>query len=67
MPQNLNTAIAVKAGLCFSKSLLEWPALASTQSQSERELEGSPMHAEAWAPADRNTFDALWGARVEQR
>jgi len=56
----------------LSKSLLEWPAPASTQ--SDRELEGAlteksrdPMDAKAWAPADRNTFDALWRARVERR
>ena len=57
----------------ISKSLLEWPARAPMQSQSSRELAsvpeepGDPMESETSELTHRNTFDALWRARVEQR
>lgn len=56
-----------------SKSLLEWPAPASKQPDSDTELvsmhtgkPGNPLDSQAWAPTDADTFDARWRARVEQ-
>ena len=53
-----------KPGL--SKSLLEWPAQVSVQPAADGELASAPT-AQAWAPTDSETFEALWHARVEQR
>jgi hypothetical protein len=57
----------------LSKSLLEWPAQASAQPDSNKELAsshtdkpGNPLDSQAWAPTDTDTFDARWRARVEQ-
>jgi hypothetical protein len=57
----------------LSKSLLEWPAQASAQPDSSNtestsvstEKPGNPLDAQAWAPADSDTFEARWRARVQ--
>ena len=56
----------------LSKSLLEWPAQTSAQPDSSRDLAGSasakpgnPLDAEAYAPDDSDTFEALWHNRIE--
>jgi len=58
----------------LSKSMLEWPTPAETVPASRRELarvpEGKaadPLDAQAYAPADSATFDALWRDRIEKR
>jgi hypothetical protein len=54
----------------LSKSSLEWSAQAGAQSDSDGELAtgkpGNPLDSLARAPADLETFDALWRARVER-
>src|SRR6266576_847794 len=58
----------------LSKSLLEWPAQASAQPNSNVEIGNAltekfsnPLDSQAMAPTDLITFDVLWRARVEQR
>ena len=65
----------------LSKSVLEWPALASAQPDSNVEIgsaltekSSNPLDSQAMAPdsqamapTDLITFDVLWRARVEQR
>jgi hypothetical protein len=53
----------------LSKSSLEWPARASAQPNSDRELTsavpdkpGNPLDSHAWAPDDPDTFEARWRA-----
>jgi len=53
----------------LSKSLLEWPALASGQPNSGGELTsvlpekpGNPLDSQAWAPNDSDTFETRWRA-----
>jgi hypothetical protein len=60
-----------KPGL--SKSLLEWPAPIASRPAASKELASAvtakpsgPLDSQAWAPAEPDTFDALWRARVEQ-
>jgi hypothetical protein len=52
-----------------SKSLLEWPAQASAQPNSDGEPasvlpepSGNPLDAQAWAPNDSDTFEMRWRA-----
>jgi hypothetical protein len=57
----------------LSKSLLEWPAQTSAQPDSPNaedksvstEKPGNPLDSQAWAPADSDTFEARWRARVQ--
>jgi hypothetical protein len=57
----------------LAKSLLEWPAQTSAQPDSSHaettsvsaEKPGNPLDAQARAPADSDTFDARWRARVQ--
>jgi hypothetical protein len=58
----------------LSKSMLEWPTPAETAPKSRRELarvpEGNasdPLDAQAYAPNESATFDALWRDRIEKR
>ena len=58
----------------LSKSELEWPKQPSAQPNSDGELASAaiekpndPMDSQAKAPADQDTFNALWRARVERR
>ena len=58
----------------LSKSVLEWPALASAQPDSNAEIgsaltekSSNPLDSQAMVPSDLITFDELWRARVEQR
>ena len=57
----------------LSKLSLEWPGLASEQLDSNEigsaptEKSSNPLDAQARAPTDLITFDALWRARVDQR
>jgi hypothetical protein len=58
----------------LSKSLLEWPAQASAQPNSDRELSdgelkgvlpekpSNPLDSQAWAPGDSDTFETRWRA-----
>jgi hypothetical protein len=53
----------------LSKSLLEWPAQASAQPNSDGELTsvlpekpGNPLDSQAWAPNDSDTFEMRWRA-----
>lgn len=55
----------------LSKSLLEWPARAEAAPDSEREparlpeqKASDPLDAEAYAPKESTTFDALWRDRI---
>ena len=57
----------------LSKSLLEWPAETPAQPDSDRELASAPsekhrdpMDAQARAPDDSDTFEALWRDRIEK-
>jgi hypothetical protein len=55
----------------LSKSELAWPAQTlATDSKSEpagtvEDKRGNPMDAQAYAPAEPGTFDALWHDRIE--
>jgi len=57
----------------LAKSLLEWPAQTSARPNSSNaeitsvstEKPGNPLDAQALAPADSDTFDARWRARVQ--
>jgi hypothetical protein len=57
----------------LSKSLLEWRAQTSAQPDSPNaedksvstEKPGNPLDSQAWAPADSDTFEARWRARVQ--
>jgi hypothetical protein len=58
----------------LSKSLLEWPARASSQPPPSNKVVASTVtkgssipDSEELAQTDANTFDALWRTRVEQR
>jgi hypothetical protein len=56
----------------LSKSLLEWPARAAVQPNSTAEAasalrKSNPLDAEAYAPDDSTTFEALWRDRIEKR
>ncbi len=61
----------------LAKELLEWPAQAAAQPESRdsrRELASapaekrrSPLDAQARAPDDSDTFEALWQSRIEKR
>jgi hypothetical protein len=58
----------------LSKSMLEWPTAAETAHQARRELPGTPeakagdpLDAQAYAPVDSATFDALWRDRIEKQ
>jgi hypothetical protein len=58
----------------LSKSSLEWPVQASEQPASDGELASTPaeprrnpLDAQARAPDDSNTFEALWQSRIEKR
>lgn len=51
------------------KSLLEWPAQASAQPNSDGEFAsslpqkpGNPLDSQAWAPNDSDTFETRWRA-----
>jgi hypothetical protein len=53
----------------LSKSLLELPAQASAQPNSDRELTrvppekpSNPLDSQAWAPNDQDTFEMRWRA-----
>jgi hypothetical protein len=58
----------------LSKSLLEWPAQASAQPNSGRELSNreltgvlpektsDPLDSQAWAPNESDTFETRWRA-----
>jgi hypothetical protein len=53
--------------LMLSKSLLEWPARASAQPNSDGKLtsvlpekRGNPLGSQAWAPNDSETFETRW-------
>ena len=53
----------------LSKSLLEWPAQASAQPNSDEELTsvlpekpGNPLDSQARAPNDSDTFETRWRA-----
>jgi hypothetical protein len=53
----------------LSRSLLEWPAQASVQLNSDGELTsvlpekpGNPLDSQAWAPNDRDLFETRWRA-----
>jgi len=57
----------------LSKSLLEWPGQTSAKPDSSVALASmrtdkpsNPMNAQARAPADVDSFNARWRARVEQ-
>lgn len=57
----------------LSKSSLEWPKEASAQPALRdgvtyvvTEERGNPLDAQAWAPNDPDTFEALWRARVPE-
>jgi hypothetical protein len=57
----------------LSKSALEWPKLASAKPDPDgvraslrADRPSDPMNAQARAPADVDSFDARWRARVEQ-
>lgn len=57
----------------LSKSLLEWPARATAAPDPRRELAHDPpvkaddaLDAQAYAPNDSATFDALWQDRIEK-
>jgi hypothetical protein len=55
----------------LSKAMLEWPANATAQPDSNAELASAPparrdpMNAQARELDDSNTFDALWRDRIE--
>lgn len=60
----------------LSKSLLEWPKMASASAQPVTNREaasvateqpGNPLNAKAWAPKDFDTFEARWRERVGMR
>jgi hypothetical protein len=58
----------------LSKSSLEWPAETPAQAASNpepasvpSEKHRDPMDAQARAPGDSDTFEALWRARIEKR
>jgi hypothetical protein len=58
----------------LSKSLLEWPKRAFAQSDSNREVTSvatekpdNPLNAQAWAPNDSDSFEALWRERVKMQ
>lgn len=53
----------------LAKSLLEWPAQASAQPNSDGESTsgppekpGNPLDSQAWAPNDSDTFETRWRA-----
>jgi hypothetical protein len=57
----------------LSKSLLEWPAQASAEPDSSKQLApavieetSDQMESQAWAPSVADTFEALWRTRVER-
>jgi hypothetical protein len=55
----------------LSRAMLEWPANATAQPDSNAELASAPparrdpMNAQARELNDSNTFDALWRDRIE--
>jgi hypothetical protein len=55
----------------LSRAMLEWPANATAQPDSNAELASAPparrdpMNAQARELDDSNTFDALWRDRIE--
>jgi hypothetical protein len=56
----------------LSKSMLEWPAETPAQPDPDKgsasappEKHGNPLDAQAYAPADSVTFEALWRDRIE--
>jgi hypothetical protein len=57
----------------LSKAVLEWRVAAASQQPDTRkdtanavpENHGDPMDAQAYAPTDPSTFDALWRSRIE--
>jgi hypothetical protein len=57
----------------LSKSSLEWPAQAAAQPDSNGEVasdprqKSNPLDAEAYAPDDSATFEALWRDRIGKR
>ena len=57
----------------LSKSLLEWPARAVARPHPKPEIvrvpvekPGNPLDAQAYAPDDSATFEALWRERIEK-
>lgn len=58
----------------LSKTLLEWPARAKAAPDPKREVARDPavkadddaLDAQAYAPNDSATFDALWQDRIEK-
>ena len=58
----------------LSKSMLVWPTAAKTARETRPELPrapeakaGDPLDAQAYAPDDPATFEALWRDRIEKR
>jgi hypothetical protein len=56
----------------LSKAMLEWPAETVTQPDPRKdtasaapESHSDPMDAQAYAPVDSTTFEALWRDRIE--
>jgi len=65
MDENAGT----KASPCFRNHLLEWPAQASAQPNSDEELTsvlpekpGNPLDSQARVPSDSDTFETRWRA-----